>query len=125
VSARSLASVLGPAAAGAIVLACLAPWVYPCIGANRFAECIDPGLISSSDSISPETWCYWGVCDWFPSPLERMVRIAVILAVIVGAGIIGSRTARSNNMRFGMAASAATVALAVGAIWYAYPWAAA
>jgi hypothetical protein len=125
VSARSLASVLVPAAAGAIALACIAPWLYPCIGASRFAECIDPELISSSDSYGPETWCYLGICDWFPSALERMGRIAVILAVIVGAGIIGSRTVRIDNMRFGIATSVATVVLAAGAIWYAYPWAAA
>jgi hypothetical protein len=84
---------------------------------------MDPAQISSSEVFNPERWCYWGVCDWFPSLTEKLARLAIATALVVAAGIAGGRSARSNHLLAGVATSVFMVVLAVVTIWYMYPWA--
>ena len=124
-STRIARSILAPAAIGAATLVLIAPWLNPCIGAHRFADCMDPRLMSDTEVFNPERWCYWGICDWFPSTPEIIARIAIVLLVVLGAGAFGARLRGEHRATRGVATATLAVVLAVALTWYMYPYAAA
>jgi len=122
-NSRALLRVLGVSAAAAALLVLLAPWLNPCIGAIRYADCIDPKLVSEAEAMDPALWCYWGICDWFPSAQEKLWRIAAVLLVLAGAVALSVRLAKEQRMQCGVLTSIVTMVLAIAATWYLYPYA--
>jgi len=107
----SVTAVLGVLLA-ALVLTAIAPWLNPCIGPLRFVDCA-----AFEESAIPIVFAPWfispfGICDFFPSVMDRAVRGLVVLLIVAGAAYAGSRQASRAKFVSGLAAAAATCVLA-------------
>ena len=122
-NSRTLIRALAVSAVAAALLVVLAPWLNPCIGAIRYADCIDPKLVSEIQALDPDQWCYWGLCDWFPSAAEKLSRVATVSLILAGAIVLSARHASEQRVPCGLLTGIVTIALAIAATWYLYPYA--
>ncbi len=124
--ARALIAAMSLSAAGAAVLAFIAPWLDPCIGASRFADCVDPNSPQADSQglivVAPDSLCYLGVCDYFPSAMEIVMRVCVVVLVVLATATISARVVESRRTMCGVATASATVALAFALTSYLYPY---
>ena len=109
---RTVLAALGYIALGAILLAAIAPWINPCVGPLRFVHCIDLESLRTSQLVSPWLGCAMGICDFFPSALERTIRLGVVLVVASCTGVLCARLMPKLRFLRGGAAAVVTVASA-------------
>jgi hypothetical protein len=124
--ARSLIAAMSLSAGGAAVLSFIAPWLNPCIGASRFADCIDPNSPHADSQglivVPADSWCYLGVCDDFLSATDIVIRICVVTLVLLAAGILSARVVERRRIIYGIVTALATTVLASALTSYLYPF---
>ena len=96
----------------ALILAAIAPWLDPCIGPLRFVDCIDFEQSAAPNAFAPLLFCPLGVCDFFPSWVDRAARALVVVSILVGVGVAASREAVGERFAIGLAACVATCIVA-------------
>ena len=94
------------------MLTAIAPWLNPCIGPLRFVDCAAFEESAIPIVFAPWFICPFGICDFFPSVMDRAVRGLVVLLIVAGAAYAGSRQASRAKFVSGLAAAAATCVLA-------------
>src|SRR5205809_987584 len=109
---RAGIATLGIVTTAALALVALAPWLNPCTGPLRFANCVEMEKSAVSNALAPWLFCPLGVCDHFPSLADRAVRILVELLIVTAVGYLTSRTVLTRKILFGVAAVITTVVIA-------------
>ena len=111
------------ATAAALVLVALTPWLNPCIGPLRFVDCVEMESSTVPNALAPWLFCPFGVCDFFPSALDRAVRILVVVFVLAAVGVLTARTVSTRKAQLGAAAAimSAVIAGVLNALIYVGP----
>ena len=110
---------------GGLVLAALAHFINPCIGATRYEPCVSQGAViteSATEQVADVRSCYAEGCTVKRSPTEQMGHLAVVCLVLVLVGASGARRVRRSHALAGAVAAGLAVLLGVAATTYLYPY---